>query len=436
MFASRAGVASHAANEALYRAHPGKAYALPEWGLSIDDPAFVRRICTFLKTRPRTKIAAYYVARPRSPYDLGSSPAARAEYRRCITPLGAKASMLTPGPPTSAQLKLAPKPVKGDAPLDVTFSTHENLPKPVVRWGSRSATAKWRRGRLTASRSPTYSKDGVYTATLIVYLEPPFTAAAIRYVTNTRVKVGKKADPAVASSRHPRRQGTVLGQLPRGRHRARDGWDFVPGDGTSRSGQGKPPRFLGNTYTTPGIARADRSPGVERAPAGVHRRRGAVEMPAVLVGAAMLPAAWPAFRLYRGLGTRLELVLFAVGYLIVWVAAAALLMQVMAPAGTLLLVAGLCCSARFRRSRCDAAGHRSGSSCAARACAQGSSTIACAGCCAGLMLALVALDAMMSVLWMAGLVGVVLAEKTLRHGVLMSRVAGVAILALAALTLL
>ena len=52
------------------------------------------------------------------------------------------------------------------------------------------------------------------------------------------------------------------------------------------------------------------------------------------------------------------------------------------------------------------------------------------------MLALVALDAMMSVLWMAGLVGVVLAEKTLRHGVLMSRVAGVAILALAALTLL
>ena len=41
MFASRAGVASHAANEALYRAHPGKPYALPEWGLSIDDPGFV-----------------------------------------------------------------------------------------------------------------------------------------------------------------------------------------------------------------------------------------------------------------------------------------------------------------------------------------------------------------------------------------------------------
>ena len=123
MFASRAGVASHAANEALYRAHPGKPYALPEWGLSIDDPGFVKKICTFLKTRPRTKLAAYYDARPGSPYDLGSKPAARAEYRRCITPLGAKASVRPPGPPTSAQLRLAADPAKGDAPLDVSFET-------------------------------------------------------------------------------------------------------------------------------------------------------------------------------------------------------------------------------------------------------------------------------------------------------------------------
>jgi len=33
-------------------------------------------------------------------------------------------------------------------------------------------------------------------------------------------------------------------------------WDFISGDGTSRSGQGRPPRFLGHTYTTPGIYRA------------------------------------------------------------------------------------------------------------------------------------------------------------------------------------
>jgi predicted metal-binding membrane protein len=151
----------------------------------------------------------------------------------------------------------------------------------------------------------------------------------------------------------------------------------------------------------------------------------------------MLPAAWPAFRLYRGLGTRLELVLFAIGYLAVWVAAAALLMQVMAPAGALLAVAGLyqlgplqAVSLRRCRAPLGLLVRRSGVR------AGFEYAIACTGCCAGLMLALVALDAMASVLWMSALVVVALAEKTLRHGVLMSRVAGVAILALAAVTLL
>ena len=160
-------------------------------------------------------------------------------------------------------------------------------------------------------------------------------------------------------------------------------------------------------------------------------------MPAVFVGAAMLPAAWPAFRLYRGLGTRLELVLFAVGYLLVWIAAAALLMQLMAPAGALLLVAGLyqlgplqAVSLRRCRAPLGLLVRRSGLRAGVEY------AIACAGCCAGLMLALVALDAMMSVVWMSALVVLVLAEKTLRHGVLMSRVAGIAILVLAAVTLL
>jgi len=160
-------------------------------------------------------------------------------------------------------------------------------------------------------------------------------------------------------------------------------------------------------------------------------------MPAVIVGAAMLPAAWPAFRLYRGLGTRLELVLFALGYLVVWIGAAALLMQLMAPAGALLLVAGLyqlgplqAVSLRRCRAPLGLLVRRSGLRAGVEY------AIACAGCCAGLMIALVALDAMMSVVWMSALVVLVLAEKTLRHGVLMSRVAGVAILGLAAVTLL
>ena len=62
--------------------------------------------------------------------------------------------------------------------------------------------------------------------------------------------------------------------------------------------------------------------------------------------------------------------------------------------------------------------------------------VACTGCCAGLMLALVALEAMTSVLWMGALVALVLAEKMLAHGVFVGRLAGVAILGLGVVTLL
>lgn len=87
IYASSPGVASHAANEALYRAHPRKPYAIAEWGTSTDDPGFVSEICAFLKTHPRTRLAAYYSMRS-SPWQLGDKPAARAVYRRCVTPLG------------------------------------------------------------------------------------------------------------------------------------------------------------------------------------------------------------------------------------------------------------------------------------------------------------------------------------------------------------
>lgn len=87
IYASRHGVASHAANEALYRAHPGKPFAIAEWGTSVDDPVFVGRICGFLRTHSRTRLAAYYQAGS-SPWVLGDKPRARAAYRRCVTPLG------------------------------------------------------------------------------------------------------------------------------------------------------------------------------------------------------------------------------------------------------------------------------------------------------------------------------------------------------------
>ena len=259
MFASRAGIASHAANEALYRAHPDKPYALPEWGLSIDDPGFVTKICTFLKNRPRTKLAAYFAARPSSPYDLGAKAATRSAYRRCITPLGAKAPLIQPGLPTSAQLRLTAVPAKGAAPLDVTFEPHANLAKPVLRWELAYGDGKVleRSGPPPDTVTYTYPKDGVYTATLAVYLEPPFVLTAIRNVTQTRVKVGKKADEPLRLAARPRSGKAPFSvsfraslTVPGTR------WDFMPGDGTSRSGRGMPPRFLGHTYTMSGIYRA------------------------------------------------------------------------------------------------------------------------------------------------------------------------------------
>jgi hypothetical protein len=77
------------ANEALFRAHPGKPYGLAEWGLwGIDDPAFVQRMATFVKTHRRIEFLVWFNAKQSSIFDLASKPRSRAAYRRLITPLG------------------------------------------------------------------------------------------------------------------------------------------------------------------------------------------------------------------------------------------------------------------------------------------------------------------------------------------------------------
>lgn len=77
------------ANEALYRAHPSKRFGIAEWGLwSVDDPAFVERMATFVKTHPRTEFLVYYSGRPGSPWDLATKPRSRSAYRALISPLG------------------------------------------------------------------------------------------------------------------------------------------------------------------------------------------------------------------------------------------------------------------------------------------------------------------------------------------------------------
>ena len=75
--------------QALYKAHPSKPYAFPEWGLwGFDDPQFVRDMGKWLTTHKRIEFAAYFSGKPGSVWDLASKPQSRAAYRALITPLG------------------------------------------------------------------------------------------------------------------------------------------------------------------------------------------------------------------------------------------------------------------------------------------------------------------------------------------------------------
>ena len=77
------------AAEALYRAHPSKPYAFPEWGLwDIDDPSFVERMARFVRSHPRLELISYYDSKPGSTWDLASKPRSKAAYRRLIAKLG------------------------------------------------------------------------------------------------------------------------------------------------------------------------------------------------------------------------------------------------------------------------------------------------------------------------------------------------------------
>ena len=81
--------ATWTAAEKLYKAHPGKAFAFPEWGLwGFDDPQFVRAMAQWVRTHRRTELIAYFSGKPGSVFDLATKPASRAAYRALITPLG------------------------------------------------------------------------------------------------------------------------------------------------------------------------------------------------------------------------------------------------------------------------------------------------------------------------------------------------------------
>jgi hypothetical protein len=84
--------ATWTAAEKLYKAHPSKPYAFPEWGVwGFDDPGFVRAMAQFVKRHRRIEFIAYFSGDPGSVWDLATKPASRAAYRALITPLGVTA---------------------------------------------------------------------------------------------------------------------------------------------------------------------------------------------------------------------------------------------------------------------------------------------------------------------------------------------------------
>jgi hypothetical protein len=83
------GKAEWAAAEALYRAHPGKRFAFPEWALwGIDDPGFVTKMADFVRSHGRTELIGYYSGQPGSIFDLAAKARSLASYRQVIAPLG------------------------------------------------------------------------------------------------------------------------------------------------------------------------------------------------------------------------------------------------------------------------------------------------------------------------------------------------------------
>jgi hypothetical protein len=73
--------------EELYRAFPRKPFMFPEWGLSVDDPAYVQAFARFVRTHRRVRFISFFNGPSGGAYDLGRKPRSLAAYRRFIVPL-------------------------------------------------------------------------------------------------------------------------------------------------------------------------------------------------------------------------------------------------------------------------------------------------------------------------------------------------------------
>jgi hypothetical protein len=72
----------------IYKAFPSKPFMFPEWGLTLDDPGYVKSFATFVRQHRRVRFASFYNGSPGSVYDLRRKPKSLAAYRRYVAPLG------------------------------------------------------------------------------------------------------------------------------------------------------------------------------------------------------------------------------------------------------------------------------------------------------------------------------------------------------------
>jgi hypothetical protein len=81
------GVYAFHRTEELYKAYPRKAFMFPEWGMSVDDPGYVRAFATFVRRHRRVRFISFFNGPAGGAYDIGTKPRSRTAYRRFIVPL-------------------------------------------------------------------------------------------------------------------------------------------------------------------------------------------------------------------------------------------------------------------------------------------------------------------------------------------------------------
>lgn len=71
----------------LYNAYPSKPFVIPEWGLAVDDPAFIQAFAAFVRSHRRVKFIGFYNGKNGGRLDIGRRPRSLAAYKRHIVPL-------------------------------------------------------------------------------------------------------------------------------------------------------------------------------------------------------------------------------------------------------------------------------------------------------------------------------------------------------------